>query len=74
MEYGNEMQRQCRKGEYFDMEMSESAKRARREYKKAWNARNRDKVKQYQRDYWERKADSDRQETADNSGKQVQKC
>ena len=56
------------------MDMSESAKQARRAYIRAWNAKNRDKVKQYQRNYWERKADSDRQETADNSGKQVQKC
>jgi len=45
--------------------MSEAAKQARRDYKRKWNAENKDKVKQYQRTYWERKADSDRQKTAE---------
>lgn len=36
--------------------MSEAAKRARREYKREWNRRNKDKVKAAQIKYWERKA------------------
>ena len=36
--------------------MTDKAKEARREYKRAWNRANRDKVKQYQADYWNRKA------------------
>jgi len=51
------------------MPMSEAAIQKRREYKRKWNAENKDKVKQYQRTYWERKADSDRQKTAENGSK-----
>ncbi len=36
--------------------MNEAAKEARRAYKRAWQRKNRDKVKQYQAKYWERKA------------------
>lgn len=36
--------------------MTEAAKQARREYKRQWNRRNRDKVQQAQARYWERKA------------------
>lgn len=36
--------------------MTEKAKQARREYKREWNRRNRDKVQQAQARYWERKA------------------
>lgn len=36
--------------------MTEAAKNARREYKKAWAKRNPEKVKEYQRSYWERVA------------------
>ena len=36
--------------------MTEAAKEARRAYKRQWNARNRDKVKEAQARYWERKA------------------
>lgn len=35
--------------------MTEAAKQARREYKRAWNAKNKDKVKAAQDRYWERK-------------------
>jgi hypothetical protein len=45
--------------------MSEAAKQARREYKRKWNAKNKDKVRQYQRTYWEKKGDSDRQKAAE---------
>lgn len=47
------------------MPMSEAAKQARREYKRKWNAKNKDKVRQYQRTYWEKKGDSDRQKAAE---------
>lgn len=40
--------------------LSEAAKAARREYKNAWARRNRDKVRQQQRRYWERKAAAQR--------------
>lgn len=36
--------------------MTEAAKEARRAYKRAWNAKNKDKVKAAQERYWERKA------------------
>ena len=36
--------------------MTEQAKQARREYKREWNRKNRDKVQQAQARYWERKA------------------
>jgi len=36
--------------------MSEAAKEARREYKREWNRKNRDKCKEHQRTFWERKA------------------
>ena len=50
--------------------MNEAAKAARREYKKAWNAANRDKVKRYQENYWSKKAaqaaeENDNEQSAD---------
>lgn len=36
--------------------MTEAAKAARRAYKKKWQRENADKVKKYQADYWNRKA------------------
>lgn len=36
--------------------MSEAAKEARREYNRAWIAKNRERRKEYIRAYWERKA------------------
>ena len=36
--------------------MTDAAKEARRAYKRAWNAKNKDKVKAAQARYWERKA------------------
>ena len=36
--------------------MTEQAREARRAYKREWNARNRDKVREAQARYWERKA------------------
>ena len=36
--------------------LSAAAAEARKQYKRDWNAKNRDKLKQYQLKYWERKA------------------
>ena len=36
--------------------MDEKAKEARRAYSNAWRAANKDRVKEYNRRYWERKA------------------
>lgn len=36
--------------------MDEKAKEARRAYSNAWRAANRDRVREYNRRYWERKA------------------
>lgn len=36
--------------------MDEKATQARRDYKKAWAKKNPEKVKQYQANYWKRKA------------------
>lgn len=36
--------------------MTDAALQARREYKRAWNRQNRDKVKQYNANYWEKRA------------------
>ena len=41
---------------YGGLEMNEQAKEMRRAYKRAWNAKNKDKVKAAQQRYWERKA------------------
>lgn len=39
--------------------MTEQAKEARRAYKRAWNKRNPDKVKDYQERYWNKKAEQE---------------
>ena len=44
--------------------MNDAAKAARRAYKRAWNRKNRDKVKAAQTRYWERKA----QQQAETAG------
>lgn len=36
--------------------LTEQAKAARRKYKREWQRKNKDKVKEYQRRYWEKKA------------------
>ncbi len=35
---------------------ADAAKEARRAYKRKWNAEHKEKVKEYQRKYWERRA------------------
>lgn len=37
--------------------MDDEARKARNAYKRDWNHKHKDKVKQYQRDYWKRKAE-----------------
>lgn len=41
--------------------MNEKAKEARRAYTNAWRAANRDKVREYNNRYWERKAEQMKQ-------------
>lgn len=38
------------------MELSEEAKQARKEYRREWRARNKDKVAESNRRYWEKKS------------------
>ena len=38
------------------MSLSEKAKEAKKEYYKKWRKKNPDKIKKYQEDYWNRKA------------------
>ena len=42
-------------------ELSQSAREKRRAYNRAWAARNRDRVREYNRAYWERKAAESRE-------------
>ena len=52
---------------YRKSTMTDAAREAQNAYKRAWNARNPDKNKEYQRRYWAKKAkemDLSRQETA----------
>lgn len=43
--------------------MTEQARAAQRAYKKAWREKNRDKVRQQQERYWEKRAAQQAQET-----------
>lgn len=38
------------------MELSEAAKQARREYQREWRAKNKDKIAESRRRYWEKQA------------------
>ena len=38
--------------------VNDAAAEARREYYRKWRARNRERIKQYNRDYWQRKVDA----------------
>lgn len=42
--------------------MSDEAKKARNDYQKAWRQKNSAKMKQYETEYWERKAKKDKPE------------
>jgi len=46
--------------------MNEQAKKARREYQRQWRAKNRDKVREANRRYWERKAEELQAGVTDN--------
>ena len=48
--------------------MTEAARAARREYKKKWQRENADKVKKYQADYWNRKAQAAAAAAEDHGG------
>lgn len=45
--------------------MSDNAKSARAEYQRAWRAKNVDKVRQYNKSYWERKAQAQKEKTVE---------
>ena len=51
--------------------LSEDAAEKRREYKRQWNAKNRDRVREHTRRYWERKALQEMQVTAENDKNEV---
>jgi hypothetical protein len=38
--------------------LSSEAKKARNAYQRAWNAKNKDKVREYRERYWQRKAEA----------------
>lgn len=44
--------------------MTEKAKAARRAYKRQWQRNNPDRVKKYQENYWNKKAEAAEEETA----------
>lgn len=46
------------------MQMSEEARRAKREYERKWRAENKEKVAAIKRRYWEKKAREDHAEAA----------
>ena len=52
--------------------MTEAARAARREYKKKWQRENADKVKKYQADYWNRKAQAAAAAAGDHDDPQPQ--
>lgn len=52
--------------------MTDEARRTRNAYKREWNKRNADKVKEYQAKYWEKKSEQsiiERSKLARNAGK-----
>ena len=51
------------------MEMNNQARAARNAYARAWRAANRDKVKQYNENYWQKKAAAQNGEAAAAEGR-----
>ncbi len=47
--------------------MNEQQKAARREYMRMWRAKNRDKTKEYQERFWQKKAEAAEREKKDQS-------
>jgi len=47
--------------------MTEAAREARRQYKREWNRKNKDKVRESQRRYWEKRAAAAAQDQTDNT-------
>ena len=50
--------------------MEDTAREARNRYKREWYARNKDKQREYERRYWQRKAQSDGQKSEENGEKE----
>lgn len=48
-------------GEYVAKELSEEAKEARRQYHREWQRKNKDRVRKYVMNYWERLARESRE-------------
>lgn len=51
--------------------MTDEALEARRAYKRKWSRDNRDKVAEYQRRYWERKAQQEQKEGDEHSKRET---
>lgn len=58
-----------RKVDFKAMNASNQAREARNAYARAWRAKNRDKVKQYNETYWQKKAAAQNGETAAAEGR-----
>jgi len=54
--------------------MTDEAREARNAYRREWYRKNKDKHRQQQERYWQRKAQSDRQKTAENGRKDEEMC
>ena len=52
------------------MELSEQARAAQREYKREWRQKNKDRIAEHNKRYWERKAEK---MAAENGGKNADK-
>ena len=50
----------------FEMDLTEKAAEKRREYKRQWCAKNRDKCREHTRRYWEKKALADNERITNN--------
>ncbi len=53
------------------MELSEKARKLRNEYQRKWKARNPDKIREYDRRYWEKKAANEQNERPDEQIKKL---
>lgn len=55
------------------MAMTEAARQARNAYKREWYKRNPGKRRQYEETYWQRRIQSERQETEENGSSEPMK-
>lgn len=58
-----------RKTDFKAMNIANQAREARNAYARAWRAKNRDKVKQYNENYWQKKAAAQDGEAATAEGR-----